>query len=701
MLVNKILNRVQDDKFGSPEENLAAVAKQAGLEKEDPRIIVARFIKWFLGIIGAIAFIIVLYGGYTYMTSAGDPEKVRKAEAILKNGVIGLIIIFAAYSITVFVFNMLSVKEPSGTGLTTAGSGQLAGSPYGLSKGAFGTVIQSQYPLPEQTGVPRNTMILVTFKAPFAIDSLIDVSKNGDCPKDDKGALIKNCGAIKTAAFRVYQCADMLKEKYSDDKNATCFNKEIFDLADESKLVSGYGIVTEDSKTIIFNPYGDSKEQHLGNEFEDVPYIVYLTGKIMRQDNPAKSIFTTQYPDHKWRFTTSTILDLTPPKVSSVVPANVVYPIKCPGVGCADVDSSGKVYLNQMVYIHFNEPVIPPLTQTQDCTIADDDNEAQLVNNKKIGSCLTMHVPGKWKVGINGYQTIQFIPTTPCEGVEKNSCGNPVYCLPANSQLIGKALAAKIVGGVSMPGTGIMDMAANSLDGNGNGKSDGPGPIDADPNNKDAMLDSYFWDFITGDKLDLIAPWVTSLEPNNNTAGITDVNLPLSAMFSESVDAYSVDTEIKLTGYNSDGKQFDGWFDPNLGKEVITEKVGDKEVSSEKVLDNKAVISHGPFEEYIEGPSPLYTPVIGSEVKDTRQNCFSPTKDGAAKAEETTILNSECGVKDAAGEVKIPGVSCCPQDGTYKLIGDTGEECTTPCPTGYNKVIKDKKEECIMPKVVK
>ena len=327
--------------------------------------------------------------------------------------------------------------------------------------------------------------------------------------------------------------------------------------------------------------------------------------------------------------------------------------------------------MNQMVYIHFNEPVIPPLVQTQDCSTADSDNEAQLVNSTKVkDSCLTMHVPGKWKVGINGYKTIQFISSTPCEGVEKNSCGKPVYCLPANSVLVGKALAAKIDGVVAIIGTGLMDMGANSLDGNANGKAEGPGDINASPDNQAAMLDNYFWDFPTGTALDLTPPWLVSLEPNNNAMSIKDVNIILKAFMSEKVDAYTVDTEVQLKGYNSDGKPFDSWFDPNLGKESVTEKVDNKDVTTEKAAEDEIWLSHGPFDEYVEGAaSPLYTPVISSEVQDTRQNCFSPTKDKGGGA----VLNSDC------GSIANPGVSCCPQESeNYKLKAIAAEECVAP-----------------------
>ena len=69
----------------------------------DPRAVVAVVIKVFMGILGIIFLIYVLYAGYTWMTAAGDEDKVRQAKSTLVRGVIGMLIIFAAYSITRFV----------------------------------------------------------------------------------------------------------------------------------------------------------------------------------------------------------------------------------------------------------------------------------------------------------------------------------------------------------------------------------------------------------------------------------------------------------------------------------------------------------------------------------------------------------------------------------------------------------------------
>ncbi len=78
-----------------------------GLGTKDIRVTVASIIKVFMGLLGTIAVVIVLIGGFTWMTAAGNEEKVEKAKKMIGAGVIGLAIILAAYSITQFVVGSL------------------------------------------------------------------------------------------------------------------------------------------------------------------------------------------------------------------------------------------------------------------------------------------------------------------------------------------------------------------------------------------------------------------------------------------------------------------------------------------------------------------------------------------------------------------------------------------------------------------
>ncbi|MBI4434564.1 hypothetical protein HY635_01990, partial [Candidatus Uhrbacteria bacterium] len=57
-----------------------------GLSTQDIRITVAKIIRAFIGILGLVALVIILYGGFLWMTSGGDEEKIGKGKKVLTNG---------------------------------------------------------------------------------------------------------------------------------------------------------------------------------------------------------------------------------------------------------------------------------------------------------------------------------------------------------------------------------------------------------------------------------------------------------------------------------------------------------------------------------------------------------------------------------------------------------------------------------------
>jgi len=80
--------------------------------------IIAAVIKAFLGLLGVIFVVLIIYAGYSWMTAQGEEEKVNKAKDTLRQAVIGLIIITAAYAITYFVFSNLPGGGAGGAGGT-------------------------------------------------------------------------------------------------------------------------------------------------------------------------------------------------------------------------------------------------------------------------------------------------------------------------------------------------------------------------------------------------------------------------------------------------------------------------------------------------------------------------------------------------------------------------------------------------------
>ena len=67
----------------------------------------ARIINWALTLLGLICLVLILYGGFLWMTAGGNEERVGKAKKILGGAIIGLVIILASYGITAYVFENL------------------------------------------------------------------------------------------------------------------------------------------------------------------------------------------------------------------------------------------------------------------------------------------------------------------------------------------------------------------------------------------------------------------------------------------------------------------------------------------------------------------------------------------------------------------------------------------------------------------
>src|SRR3989344_5982821 len=64
-------------------QDLETFAQQQGLTTENPRVITVRTIQWALGFLGLVAVIMIIYGGITWMTSAGNEKRVTQAKQIL------------------------------------------------------------------------------------------------------------------------------------------------------------------------------------------------------------------------------------------------------------------------------------------------------------------------------------------------------------------------------------------------------------------------------------------------------------------------------------------------------------------------------------------------------------------------------------------------------------------------------------------
>lgn len=85
--------------------------QSSGLSESEPSALIAEIIKVVLSLLAVVFLILIIVSGVKWMTANGEEEQIKKAKATLINAVIGLLIIFAAYAITYFVFSNLPLNK--------------------------------------------------------------------------------------------------------------------------------------------------------------------------------------------------------------------------------------------------------------------------------------------------------------------------------------------------------------------------------------------------------------------------------------------------------------------------------------------------------------------------------------------------------------------------------------------------------------
>lgn len=91
----------QEDGLLNPSQGIVPeCATQAG-GAQDLNCFLELFINTadiLLGLVGAIMLAVLVYGGFLYLTSQGDSSKVGKATKMLTGSLVGLLIVFGAYT---------------------------------------------------------------------------------------------------------------------------------------------------------------------------------------------------------------------------------------------------------------------------------------------------------------------------------------------------------------------------------------------------------------------------------------------------------------------------------------------------------------------------------------------------------------------------------------------------------------------------
>jgi hypothetical protein len=98
----------QDNPYDRAQTYTESVASGAGVDTgQDLPQIIGRIINVVLGFIGILLLVYILYAGFLWMTAGGNEDKVKEAKTMIKNAIIGLVIVIAAFAISNFVLNSI------------------------------------------------------------------------------------------------------------------------------------------------------------------------------------------------------------------------------------------------------------------------------------------------------------------------------------------------------------------------------------------------------------------------------------------------------------------------------------------------------------------------------------------------------------------------------------------------------------------
>lgn len=76
--------------------------------KTDMHQLISDITAWITGIVGAIAILMLIYGGLRYVISAGNDDDIEKAKNIIMYAIIGIIVILIAFVVVKTVNDALN-----------------------------------------------------------------------------------------------------------------------------------------------------------------------------------------------------------------------------------------------------------------------------------------------------------------------------------------------------------------------------------------------------------------------------------------------------------------------------------------------------------------------------------------------------------------------------------------------------------------
>ena len=100
LLISQVLPNLAfaSNGFITPEDNPDIISNATNNES-DFKSLALTILNYFLGFLGFVSVIMVIYGGILYVTSAGNDDNVGKAKKILLYAATGIVLIFVSFAL--------------------------------------------------------------------------------------------------------------------------------------------------------------------------------------------------------------------------------------------------------------------------------------------------------------------------------------------------------------------------------------------------------------------------------------------------------------------------------------------------------------------------------------------------------------------------------------------------------------------------
>lgn len=256
---------------------LNAVGETVKLPATDPRVIATNIINVALGLVGIILVVLILYGGFLYMTSGGEEEKLNRAKKVIRNAIIGLVIVLSSWAIARFVIENLLKATQEGGGAVDGGGGGVPGG-FGGSGGAQSFQVKSISP---QGAVPiRNVQVKLLFTR-----TVDDKSVSAIVVTKDGGSTVGGTFAVNGAAV-LFTPSDPCP---TPNEKLFCFDGD-----GDFTITIGSGLRSNTGQSIVCGGFAPActAKFHTGNLIDTTPPTVSVSEPLEGQAVPADSLVT-------------------------------------------------------------------------------------------------------------------------------------------------------------------------------------------------------------------------------------------------------------------------------------------------------------------------------------------------------------------------------------------------------------------------